>query len=263
MYSIKKPPEVFPKNNFNTFGCGIKSSFIKQSPTDNNFVLKKIIFPPLKNNNYHNLKIDNESIKYVTYHETAQQITNLIIQNLSDIPCTKSDLDNRWDLMEPNERAKELVITEMTSGIGGNVLNFAKHFRFVNAIEINSLRCEYLRNNIRTYNFSNVRCYNDDANKLLIDENSIYQDIVFFDPPWGGSGYKAHTKLKLRFGSDTEIKSMPIEQICSQLMTNLTTKMVVMKLPNNYDFKHLQSSLLAYRVGIHKLDRMTIVIIKN
>ncbi len=229
--------------------------------TNTSYTLKKLIFPPMKSNNLSQLKIDDESIKYVTFYMSAQEITNVIMNNLDDFPCPDPRLKNTWDKMSVIERMGELVITEMTAGIGGNVLNFANYFKYVNAIEIDSVRCDYLKINTELYDFLNVNYYNDDSVKLLIDEDNIAQDIIFFDPPWGGKNYKAHKKLKLQFGSDTDPKS--IEDICVSLLKKPRNKMIILKLPNNYDFDYFKSVLSDYTIICFGLDRMTSVIIKN
>nr|AEX62675.1 putative methyl transferase [Moumouvirus Monve] len=159
--------------------------------------------------------------------------------------------------MSVNDRTKHLVITEMTAGVGGNVLNFAKYFKYVNAIEINKTRYEYLQNNIKLYNYDNVNCYNNNSLDLLINNNDIAQDIIFFDPPWGGKNYKLHKNLRLNFGLET------IENICQELLSKNKANMIVMKLPSNYDFEFMLESLNIYNVIKYSLDKMSIVIVKN
>ncbi len=130
----------------------------------------------------------------------------------------------------------------MTAGVGGNVLNFAQHFNWVNAIEIDSNRYIYLKNNVNLYGYKNVGFYNTDSCKLLLDENccpeeKISQDIIFFDPPWGGRGYKKLDKIKLVFGK------LLVEEVCLQLLQKNIVKMIVVKLPNNYDFDNFKDKL--------------------
>jgi len=149
------------------------------------------------------------------------------------------------------------VITEMTAGVGGNVLNFAKYFKYVNAIEIDPIRYNYLDKNIILYDFENVNCYNEDSINFLIDKNDIVQDILFFDPPWGGKDYKLFSNLKLTFGPYS------IENVCKLLFQKKYNKMIIMKLPNNYDFNFMIEELKEYRLSKYVLDRMTIVVVKN
>ncbi|AGF85228.1 RNA methylase [Moumouvirus goulette] len=159
--------------------------------------------------------------------------------------------------MSVSEKTKHLVVTEMTAGVGGNVLNFAKYFKYVNAIEINKMRYEYLQNNIKLYNFDNVNCYNNNSIDLLINNNDISQNIIFFDPPWGGKDYKLYKNLRLSFGTYS------IENICHELFNKSKTDMIVIKLPSNYDFEFMFTSLNIYNMIKYSLDKMSIVIVKN
>jgi len=209
--------------------------------------LKKILFPLIDESKVNQLMIDDESIKFITFPLSAQEITNIIMNNLMDF----KNSDNLAKIM------KQLVITEMTAGVGGNVLNFSKYFKYVNAIELDPIRYNYLVNNVRLYGYDNVNCYNDNSISMLIDKDDITQDIIFFDPPWGGKDYKLHSNLRLNFGEYS------IENVCKMLFVRPTNKMIVIKLPNNYDFEFLTSELSTYRVSNYSLDRMSIVVVKN
>jgi len=93
------------------------------------------LFPYI--NNISKLKIDDDSINYISIRDDANIITIIIQQHL-----------NNFNLSSTN-----IVITDATAGVGGNTLSFANNFEYVNAIEINKLRCDYLRNNIDTYQY--------------------------------------------------------------------------------------------------------------
>ena len=219
--------------------------------------LKKLIFPPIREDKLPHLMIDDESIKYITFTSSAQEITNIIMNNLDDYPCPKSGSEQKWASKSLDKKMKGLVITEMTAGVGGNVLNFAKYFKYVNAIEIDALRYMYLNKNVELYEYNNVNCYNDDSINLLINKDDLVQDIVFFDPPWGGKDYKLFNNLRLDFSDYT------VENVCKILFQRIRNKMIVLKLPNNYDFEYMQTELKDYRISKFILDRMTIVVIKS
>lgn len=233
----------------------------KKIYTSRNIIsLKKIIFPQISDDKLSDLMIDDESIKYITFKTSAQEITNIIMNNLIDYPCPYIYDNNRkqkWNSKSLTKKMKNLVITEMTAGVGGNVLNFAKYFKYVNAIEIDPDRCFCLNNNVKLYELDNVNCYNDNSIQLLISNDDIIQDIVFFDPPWGGQDYKLFYNLKLKFGEYS------IENICCQLFKRPRTKIIAIKLPINYDFGYLISELSMYKVSKYILDRMAFIIVKN
>lgn len=223
----------------------------------NIITLKKMIFPKISDDKIPHLMIDDESIKFITFHSSAQEITNVIMNNLNDFPCSTQLHDDIWNEMTSENKMKQLIITEMTAGVGGNVLNFAKYFKQVNAIEINSTRFEYLQKNIELYECANVNCYNDDSLNFLIGNDDIVQDIIFFDPPWGGKNYKLFTNLRLKFGKYS------IENVCKILFQQDKNKMIILKLPNNYDFNYIDDELKNYKIIKCILDRMTILIVKN
>jgi 16S rRNA G966 N2-methylase RsmD len=291
----------------------------KRNGNNHNYTLKKLIFPPLLNGDINKVKIDEESIKYVTFCNSAQEITNIIMNSLNDFPCPNETLIDKWNSLSLLAKMSELVITDMTAGVGGNILNFAHYFKYVNGIEIDPIRCQYLQHNVELYEFINVNYYSDNAIKLLIEEDDLVQDIIFFDPPWGGKDYKNFSDLRLQFGLGEEIDSIietkskspipsvnsnqskltdnsnqikladnsnqikltdnsnqikltdnstqvnlySIECVCKLLFEKSRNKMIVLKLPNNYDFKYFISELAPNNVILFSLDRMTIVIVKK
>ena len=218
---------------------------------------KRIIFPKISITKLKNVMIDNESIKYITFADAAQEISNLIINNLSDFPCPENQNIDTWHNDSLYVKAKKLNITDMTAGIGGNVLNFANYFNCVNAIELDKTRFNYLTQNIKIYDFSNVSLINSDAIDVIINNDIIIQNIIFFDPPWGGKNYKYFTNLKLKLGN------FDIEDICILLLKKIHNKILVLKLPNNYDFDHMMNVLRDYRITKYSMEKMTIIVIKN
>lgn len=219
--------------------------------------LKKLIFPPIDDQKIQQLMIDDESIKYITFNTSAQEITNIIMNSLIDFPCPQTFGPTKWNEKALDRKMKHLVVTEMTAGVGGNVINFSKYFKYVNAIEIDFLRYNYLNKNIKLYGYDNVNCYNQDSLEMLIEKDDLVQDIIFFDPPWGGKDYKLHLNLRITFGQYS------IEDVCRRLFQRACNKMIVLKLPNNYDFQFLMAELKDYRINKFSLERMTVVVAKN
>ena len=188
------------------------------------------------------LKIDDNSIHYISLREHADQISNIIQTYTKEIGLINSDV----------------VITDATSGVGGNTLSFGMYFGKVNAVEIDTKRSIYLKNNIGIYELDNINIINDDYTKIY---NELYQNVVFIDPPWGGKSYKDHTNLKL------ELSGIPIETLCNNLLdTNImkkTPEFIVLKLPTNYDIKHLYTVLTCKKIYFYDLKKMFILIIVN
>ena len=238
-----------PKGGFGTYR--------NKNPNKHKISLKRIIFPSIPDHKLSRLEIDDESIKFITYASNAREIISIIANSITDFPCPKNISPDVWARTVPIERMKKLVITDITAGVGGNVLSFASHFKYVNAMEIDITRYNYLCNNIDVYGYSNVNCYNVDSTYAMIECDDIAQNIIFFDPPWGGSNYKYQELLKLDFGDYS------IETVIRILFQRPCNKLIIVKLPNNYDFEYLISELEDYKVECVKLERMVIVVIKN
>lgn len=204
---------------------------------------KRFMFPPITDKSkLEDLKIDRDSYDLITYPNAASQITKIIINNLHECHLNPNDV----------------IITEMTAGVGGNVINFAFNFPHVNAIEINQLRYDYLVNNINIYNLTNVTCYHGNSYDLVLKDKIVKQNVIFFDPPWGGKMYKSLNNLLLNFND------VPIEQVVKEAF-DIDTRMMVIKMPNNYNFTIFNEYVSRLNVAFYKyfLKGMTIVVIIN
>jgi len=150
-----------------------------------------------------------------------------------------------------------VTITDATAGIGGNTLSFSTFFDKVNAIELDNIRYNYLINNLSTFNATNVSVFNDDMLNIL---SKLHQDIIFIDPPWGGKNYKRKNKIRLR------ISDRILEQICNAILENKIANVLALKLPFNYDFEYLYSSINLEFISILKYEispRIVLVILYN
>ena len=136
------------------------------------------------------------------------------------------------------------IITDGTAGIGGNVIDFSKHFSQVNAIEINKVHYEVLKNNIEAIDLKNVKTYND--NFLNFVDLFKYQNSIFFiDPPWGGKSYKNFKYFNLKLG-----KIMIYDVI--NILFKKGYKYVFLKAPINLNVSPILSSSLYTNYNIHK-----------
>lgn len=68
--------------------------------------------------------------------------------------------------------------------------------------------------------------------------NILKQDVLFFDPPWGGVNYKKEESLKMYLGS-TEISDLLIE--CRNAAPE--TRCLVLKSPNNFDDANMLNTI--------------------
>lgn len=197
----------------------------------------KKLFPKTNeksNSKYKELMSDEVGRYSISLPKDAEIITSLIEFHI-----------NKLNLVSNN-----LILTDSTAGVGGNTISFSKKFKSINSVEIDKKRFEFLKNNIKCYDLKNINLLN--SNYLNIIDNLI-QDVVFLDPPWGGRGYKKKECLKLK------LSEVPLENICKKLRK--LTKMLVLKLPLNYDLdsiiKELDATIFKY-----KIKKMYILIIE-
>lgn len=202
------------------------------------------LFPYINNkSDLNKLKIDNDSITYITSKEFAEKISQIIIGHILKFE------------VEP----KNIIITDAMAGVGGNAISFAKYFKHVYAIEIDEERSSFLENNLAVYNLTNTDVHNDSC--LTYVPNILDHNIIFIDPPWGGKGYKTFINLKLK------IDEIEIETICNNFMNLQLMKkvpeLIVLKLPINYDIKYLYDQVKNCKMYLYELDKMIIIVIEK
>ena len=195
--------------------------------------MNKIFFPKLENEeDYDNLQIDSIGKYSITVPKIADLITDIIYSVV---------------------KTKDIVITDCTSGVGGNVISFANKFKHVNAIEISKERFDMLENNINVYKLTNVICLNVNCLDIIF---TLKQDLIFIDPPWGGRDYKEKQNLRLNLGN------IGIEKLSNMFLNNKICNYVVLKLPTNYDLNYLRNTIDEdKRIIINKLNKMLLIII--
>ena len=199
------------------------------------------LFPPPPGNRYKNLMIDNDSVSYITTPYNSEIISTIIQYHI------------------PNDvLASDLTIFDATAGVGGDTIALAKVFKTVLSCEINQDRFMMLKNNVSIYNLYNVIPLNRDS--LDIMHNINFVDVVYFDPPWGGSDYKSQSRLKLSLGGE-DIESV-VNNLFDRKKTKSNIKLVALKLPNNYDIKYLyektkNDNIIMY---LYQLKKITLIL---
>jgi len=186
-----------------------------------------------------------------------KNIINKIFPITANNSLLKYDQEGIWSISLPNDADKlsllilnkfgsNIYILDGTSGIGGNVISFAKYFNKVCAIEINTSRFEILKNNINIFKLDNVKLINDDSSNYLDDNYDVY----FFDPPWGGPDYKNKSNLRFMLGNYT------LKDIINKIKS-YNDKPIIFKLSNNYDLTEFSN----YNYNIIKIKNYIIIII--
>ena len=183
-----------------------------------------------KSNN--KLQLTNKSIYAISKYYDAQWITDIILNN-----CQSN-----------------LTITDCTAGVGGNIINFSKNFQYVYGVELNSVTFNVLKNNINCLQLKNVNLKNDNVLNLI---SLIKSDIVFVDPPWGGTLYKKIKYFNLKLGK------LPISYLINKFYENKTIKHVVLKCPYNINTTHLFKYSNYNNIQIFKNNHIWLIIFSN
>jgi hypothetical protein len=168
------------------------------------------------------------------------------ISKLEESTITSNEIIGFYkNFIERGERGenKGVTITDATANAGGNTISFGLNKLNVNSIEFSEKEYERLKTNVSQYNLTNVSLYNNDSLKLIYDRK-IMQDIIYFDPPWGGPSYKNYKFLGLSLDEKdiTEhIEKMLDENYCS---------LVVLKGPYNTFIKKRKNLVFTVDVNI-------------
>lgn len=147
------------------------------------------------------------------------------------------------------------TITDATACVGGNTISFAHHFAHVNSVELSAQRSRMLQNNVDVVGLHDkVTVYNGDYTVLM---NTLVQDAVFFDPPWGGPDYYKSTALDMFLGPHNII------DIIRKLLDEQRATFIFMKAPLNYNERDLRQKLADVAVITkHMMHKMQIFVIK-
>lgn len=152
--------------------------------------------------------------------------------------------------------AKKLTITDGTSGVGGDVIQFGKIFRKVNAVEISKVHSEIIEHNIKQYSLDNVNVLNSDYTKIY---DKIKQDIIFLDSPWGGTDYVKTQKANLvLFGTD-----LTFNNFIKNLLLKNNDIIICIKCPVNFSIVDLGEIIFNSKENMFRHKKMKVIGITN
>ena len=166
-------------------------------------IIKKIFYPK-ENINYSKIKLYYDTFYSITYYEEGIELSNIIKKYFPNIQ----------------------TVVDANANIGGSTITLAHYFDKIKSIEIEKERYDFLINNIKVYNLKNVQTLNMDYNDYKRDKD----ELVFFDPPWGGIFYKSEKNLELYLGQ-TNIKKYLV-------------KNTIIKVPYNYNIKNIKHKFI-------------------
>ena len=126
-----------------------------------------------------------------------------------------------------NKESKDCIVTDGTSGVGGDTLHFSKYFKNVNAVDILEENTKLLKENCDIFKITNVNIICSNYINIC---NKLKQDVLYLDPPWGGIGYKDKQEI------DLFLDGLDISQVVNKLESN---PMIFLKLPLNSNLNKL------------------------
>ena len=176
------------------------------------------------------LNITDEGRYSITRPRDSEQILKIIDSSVEDID--------------------KKMITDATACVGGDTINFARHFKKVIAIEMNEQNYIALQKNTRVYSLENVDVLWGDSTILF----NWYTDVLYIDPPWGGPKYKNHRNLVF-YLSNVRLDKW-IEHIVQR---KNRPRHIFLKLPSNYNFSTLLFLPNVLNVKYHSIRKFILV----
>lgn len=169
---------------------------------------------------YEKLFMQSSQIKY----------NKLRISNIGLYSIARPDMSLYISNIIKTDIGTNITITDALANVGGMTLRFASIFNKVIACEIIPLHCDILTNNLKIYSLNkkvDIKC--GDYMKIM---NIIQkQDVIFFDPPWGGVDYKKAKYISLG------INNINIVCIINNVLTK--AKYIYLLTPYNYNLQDL------------------------
>lgn len=147
----------------------------------------------------------------------------------------------------------EKIITDATACIGGDLIRFSKHFKHVNGIEIFKENYDILTHNVNFFGCTNVSLYNMDYLNIY---DTIEQDIIYFDPQWGGKDYKMKKSVVLKVGN------MELWKLLLNIKNLSLAKFVFIKAPVNVCLDNINYDTIHTIYNKSKIPSFKLVCIK-
>jgi len=122
------------------------------------------------------------------------------------------------------------TLTDACACVGGDTIAFAPWVDRVTAVEEDGVRAGMLAHNVAAAGLVNVSVRHCDYLECALD---LVQDAVYFDPPWGGPGYKASAQIPLSLGGK------PLVEVIAAVWGR--TKFVLVKAPVNFKMEEFHA----------------------
>jgi 16S rRNA G966 N2-methylase RsmD len=184
------------------------------------------------------INLDNYKLakKFFNYNNISPNILKKIRFNGDSIYSVSSvTLSEQISKIIKDEFPNVKTIIDGSANVGGNTINFAKHFDNVISNEYDSDTFSLLKNNVNAFNLKNVVCYNESILLLPLPETN--NTCIFLDPPWGGIYIKHMDVIDLYYGTTNVIDFISTTIKKHKHKYNYWC----MKVPPNFNFGKLYS----------------------
>jgi 16S rRNA G966 N2-methylase RsmD/DNA-directed RNA polymerase subunit L len=144
------------------------------------------------------------------------------------------------EILENIEDRQNINVFEGFACIGSDTSLLSKLFKNVISVELDNINYQVLMHNISVMKLQNVELIKGDTTKIIKEKLMETVDLVYYDPPWLNSDldikdYKKEENLRIKLG-ETSLEEM-INIIPSHV------KYILLKLPPNYDFDYIETTL--------------------
>lgn len=152
--------------------------------------------------------------------------------------CKKIQDNIRYNL-------RNMVITDACAGNGGDSIYFSSVFKSVQSLEKDPKEFKFLKENVEFHNIKNIKI----SQKSYLDVwKDLKQDIIYMDPPWGGPDYKLLPIV------DLFLDGINISRIVGELFREERAKMIIIKIPHNFNIKGFSEFLHDRNLHIKKYN---------
>ena len=189
-----------------------------------------------KKNSLFNYQADGEAVF------TKKELDSIKIDDLGLFSVTNAEQATKMAIAcakvfhkLPNSQGRKPWITDGCACVGGNVFGFALSnlFYHVQSVEYDHNRKQMLESNVKILQKKCQTPVTVFEDSYLSAMTYLQQDIVFLDPPWGGTDYENGESVKLELGGKTVTD---IIEYLKNLSHKNDTQLVFWKAPEkNYD----------------------------
>ena len=136
------------------------------------------------------------------------------------------------ELLKMHVRASASTVWDAFGGAGADAIMFMlAGFKHVHVTECDASRARAIHKRLSVYAADrslSPHCFSVEHGDSTRETREA--DVIFLDPPWGGPSYKKHEGVVLR------LNGAPLGQVVESVYRPRARRLLVVKLPYNYNF---------------------------